>query len=199
MEGKGLFSIVKEGYDVKEADAYISFLLSEYNKVMERVAVLEHSSGQDQTSKIFGTERDKNEDAKIEKLSEALKDMTTQKNQAEAEKQELNGKLAKLRKKLSALEEKQSVAAPGTNPTVEHTAKIIAEILIQARDGGEKIIAQASTEAEKIMSGAKEKARGFEAEAKEKALRAKEVFEESQKRIQEAYSFLQNCPNEFSV
>jgi len=199
MNGKGLFPIVESGYDVREADAYIAFLLAEYNKAMERIAILEQSQNQDKGMDEAEKVRQDENLEELQELRSRFQQMSEQIEKSNEREQELKDKIFNLRQDKSAIERQLQEAGEQANPTVEHTAKIIAEILIQAREGGEKIIAKATQQAEEIMEQAKEKATDFETDALEKAKHAREVFAESQRKIQEAYNFLQSFPSDFTV
>ena len=143
----------------------------------------------------------------LKQLRNSLEQCNQAKAQSDEQSQALRDELAQLQQSYDALQQAAQPAdreAVPQSPTVEHTAKIIADILIQARDGGEQILAKATTDAENLVNNAREKAAAFEAEAREKANRARDVFEESQRkitesqqRIQEAYSFLRNFPEQF--
>ncbi|MDR1409298.1 MAG: hypothetical protein LBJ12_03300 [Oscillospiraceae bacterium] len=210
MSGKGLFPIVESGYDVREADAYIAFLLAEYNKAMERIALLEQSQTQDKGMDDAAMERQEAQLEELKELRTRFRQFDEQLAQASAREEDLKDKLFRVRQENAALTHKVEDITTSTNPTVEHTAKIIAEILVQARDGGEKILAEsnaeaerlvaaAHAEAEKIIQDAREQAHSAESDAIERAKRAKEVFAESQRKLQEAYSFLQSFPEEITI
>ncbi|MDR1805621.1 MAG: hypothetical protein LBQ80_02480 [Clostridium sp.] len=196
MEGKGLFPIVGSGYDVREADAYIAFLLAEYNKAMERIAVLEQAQSTDKGLEEVRSERQNEE---LNELRGSAEELKKQLEEAAARESELEEKLKALENEKAELESRLTEQPSGpSSPTVEHTAKIIADILVQARDGGEAIVAKAKAQAEEMVQKAKEKASALEAGSIEKARHAREIVAESQRRIQEAYSFLESLPDQVS-
>jgi len=199
MDGKGLFPVVESGYDIREADAYIAFLLAEYNKAMERIALLEQKLTQDKDMATAAQERQGISMEELKEIRERFQQIQEQYALAGERERELRDKLISMSQENTALELKLREASEKRSPTVEHTAKIIAEILIHARDGGEQIVARATEEAEEILREAREKAEAIEAEAAVKAKRARDVFEESQKKIQEAYNFLNSFPEEFKI
>jgi chromosome segregation ATPase len=220
MGGKGLFPIVDSGYDVREADAYIAFLLAEYNKTMERIAVLEQTQAQNKGMDDAAREREEAQAEELKELRARFQQYEERGAQASEREEELKDKIFRLRQENMALVRRVEEVNEKTNPTVEHTAKIIAEILIQARAGGEKIIAEAAAEAEKVVSGApaeaerilaeanaeaerisqeaREKAQIIESGALERAKRSKDFFAESQRKLCEAYSFLQSIPDDLA-
>ncbi|MDR0883394.1 MAG: hypothetical protein LBN05_02130 [Oscillospiraceae bacterium] len=190
-EGRGLFPIVPSGYDVQEADAYITFLLAEYNKAMERVAVLESTQSTTQGMDAAVAARVATQEAELRELRLRFSEISQQEDAVNERMRELSEKDFRLRQENIALQHKLEEAARSHNPTLQHATAIFATVLAEARQGGDQLIKDAQERAAQIISEAEAAAALVTAESDEKMQKAQEVVADSQKKFQEMFSFFQ--------
>jgi len=215
MSHKNLFTVRENGYDISEADAYVTFLLSEYNSALEKNAGLQkelkalsegappaspdaqgegaahaHLANAQLTRMQEEVQLLQSEIAAQKKLAQDAQTLQTSAKEEIHILQEANRSLTEkvhtLTKENTQLTEEQQNA----KPTVEHTSRIIAQTLLDIQANAEQVLEKAQQEGELILSAARAEAANIDQESRQRALRADEFFKESQRRMQEAYKFL---------
>jgi len=193
---KDLFKIVPEGYDVAETDAYISFLLTEYNKLMQKYTALQSAPPQDfsKSRSYYGPAPD---DGELRRVNESLGRAEETVRQYKTELEILREKNASLTNNgFSLKKENESLRAEivslrqNERPSIESTSRIIAQTIIDIKNSADRIREDAHQEADAIVAAAKAEAERITGETSEKAKKAEELFQESQRQMQEAYRFL---------
>jgi len=211
MSHKNLFTVRENGYDIAEADAYVTFLLSEYNSALEKNAGLQkelkalsdgapavpsegaadaHLANAQLTHMQEELQMLQNEIAAQKKLAQDAKAMQATAKEEVRVLQEANRSLTEQVHSLTKENGQLLLARENAKPTVEHTSRIIAQTLLDIQNNAEQTLEKARQEGELILSAARAEAANIDQESRQRALRADEFFKESQRRMQEAYKFL---------